>query len=125
MSADNINYKDALVIAPIKDGVLDLPFPIFACFAVKDNQLKEDNLSSFEDGDTVLANINYKPADEDIVFAYDGYVEDFQNDPRVLDYWNIKKSDWYRVYRDDEPPVEYNGSDGDELAPFCSSNVLN
>lgn len=124
MAADNINYKDALIITGTKvisSGIigLDVPFEIYSCVAVSNNRF-----AKLEEGKTYLANINYKIEDEASVFAFSGYVSDFKNDSRVLTYWDVIKADYFATFNDDGDEIKYNGADKDELAPFCISNVM-
>ena len=123
MSADQIKYMDVLIIAKVKEGSLDLPFPIFSCTAVKDNRVYY-SLEGLKDGDTVLANVHVSIDQFDEISRLPEAIKGFQNDKRVRDFWTVIKQDGLAT-SDEEGNVKlYEGKDALELMPFCVSNLM-
>lgn len=123
MSADNVKYKDVLIIATVKDGSLDLPFPIFSCTAVKDNRVFY-SLEGLKDGETVLANVHVYIDRFDEISRLPEAIKGFQNDKRVKCFWNTTKQDGMATSGEEGNVKLYNGKDALELMPFCVSNLM-
>jgi hypothetical protein len=93
MAADGVNYKDAVVVATVKGGQLEIPFPIYACEAVyQGNRVSLDDPKL--EGKQVVANVHYmvdhpieKRNDETKAKAFAGYVTDFHTDARIKTNW--------------------------------------
>lgn len=127
MSADNINYRDLLIITDVSDGVISFPYQIFSFIGVKDNRVIYD-VTSVQG--RVLANVNVTVKDYPEAVKHPCVITDFQNDARVKEFWNVTKETAWAIYGTHVPgepepePVPYTGGDKNELAPFCSSGAM-
>ncbi len=127
MSADNINYRDLLIITEVSDGVVSFPYPIYSFTAAKNNQIFYD-MTSLQG--KILANVHVTVKNYPEAVKHPCVITDFQNDARVKKFWNVtKETAWAahgsRVRGEPEPePIPYTGGDKNELAPFCSSGVM-
>lgn len=126
MAADGVNYKDLLIITSVIDGQLDIPFAIYSFTAVEDNHIHYD-ISEITDGRQVLAHVHVTTDDYEKAMSLPNVVKDFQNDSRVKDFWTITKAEFYGCKGDlteDSGCLPYEEEDAAELAPFCTSSLM-
>jgi hypothetical protein len=122
MSADNINYRDLLIIADVSDGVISFPYPIYSFVGAKDNRVIYD-MTSIQG--RVLANVHVAIKDYPEAVKHPCVITDFQTDARVKEFWDVTKETAWATYGEpDAEPIPYTGKDKNELAPFCSSGAM-
>lgn len=129
-------YKEAIIIARVKEvegnKSLDIPFTAYRATIVKDNQVHYD-FSNLSDGDSVLALVSYMAGHpitniddtdkvlslgDDLVAIQSG--EEFQNSPKVREYWWKTNKD---AFLEQNPDAVYEGEDGDKLHAFYPSSL--